>query len=249
MTDDPPRDAGLRERKRRDTRQRIAETGLRLFLEKGYEQTTLDLVAEAAGISRRTFFYYFDSKEDILLAWQNGIGDAIRRAILAGPGDDAPLDTVLAAILSLAGNYDPEKLILIDRLLRSTEQLRASKHAKYLRQEQAVFEALCQKWPQDDRRDALRLVAMICIGILRIAVDRWVEDGGTGRLADYLRLTLRAGRARSSPPVIRCCRRRGAAKTRTHPLPGGRQGLASEQPPCSTGRKAVSAGLVATSLK
>lgn len=47
---------GLRARKRQETLERIAETGLRLFSQNGYEATTLDAIAEAAGISRRTFF-------------------------------------------------------------------------------------------------------------------------------------------------------------------------------------------------
>ncbi len=72
MESSPPREEGLRERKRRETLHRIAEQGLKLFLSNGYEATTLDAIAEAAGISRRTFFYYFKSKEEILLAWQDG---------------------------------------------------------------------------------------------------------------------------------------------------------------------------------
>ncbi len=46
-----------RERKRKQTAQRIAETGVRMFVEKGFEETTLDAIAEAAGIARRTFFH------------------------------------------------------------------------------------------------------------------------------------------------------------------------------------------------
>ncbi len=59
---------GVRERKRRETLQRITDAGIRLFVEKGYEATTLDEIAAAAGISRRTFFYYFKSKDEILLS-------------------------------------------------------------------------------------------------------------------------------------------------------------------------------------
>ena len=62
----------LRERKRRLTLDRIAEVGLKLFVENGYEATTLDAIAAASGISRRTFFYYLKSKEDVLLAHESG---------------------------------------------------------------------------------------------------------------------------------------------------------------------------------
>ena len=76
---------GLRERKRRQTLQRIAEVGLSLFLRKGYEATTLDEIAAAAGISRRTFFYYFKSKDEVLLAYLGGY--AVTRICAVEPVD------------------------------------------------------------------------------------------------------------------------------------------------------------------
>jgi AcrR family transcriptional regulator len=181
MVDDPTENEeseGLREKKRRETLQRIAETGLKLFVANGYEETTLDAIAEAAGISRRTIFYYFKSKEEILLAYQSGSIEIIRNAVLQESTDQAPLDAVMNALLKLASHYKSDDMIVIDRLLRSTEQLRASKQAKYVQQEQAVFEALCQLWPQAKRRNALRIVAMISMGALRLAVDAWVQSGG-----------------------------------------------------------------------
>src|SRR5262249_45619952 len=145
MENEPPEEQeGLRERKRRETLQRIAETGLKLFVANGYEATTLDAIAEAAGVSRRTIFYYFKSKEEILLAYQNGVGDMIRNVVLQEPTDQAPIDAVYNALLKMASQYNSDQLIAIDKLLRSTEQLRASKQAKYVLQEQALFEALCE---------------------------------------------------------------------------------------------------------
>lgn len=178
---------GLRERKRKETLQRIAETGLKLFMANGYEATTLDAIAEAAGISRRTIFYYFKSKEEILLAYQSGVGEMIRNAVLQESTDQAPLDAVLNALLKLNSRFDSGQMIVIDRLLRSTEQLRASKQAKYMQQEQTLFEALCQLWPQAKRRNALRIVAMVSIGALRLAIEAWVESGGKQSPEKHLR--------------------------------------------------------------
>ncbi len=183
----PETTEGLRARKRRATRQRLAETGLRLFLQQGYEATTLDQIAEAAGVSRRTVFHYFDQKEDILLAWKAGFAEAMRAAILAQRPDRPPLDLVLAAFLQLAGAFEADDHIRIERLLASTERLDASKHAKYAEQEQAVFEALVELSPAPERRDGLRIVAMIAIGALRVAFERWLERGGAEPLADHLR--------------------------------------------------------------
>ncbi len=183
----PEKTEGLRERKRRETRLRLAQTGLKLFLSKGYEETTLDEIAEAAGVSRRTIFHYFAQKEDILLAWKSGLGEAMRVAILAQRPDRPPLDLVLAGLLELVGQFQAEDQIRIERLLASTERLDAGKHAKYAEQEQAVFEALAALAPAPERRDRLRLVAMAAVGALRVAFERWAERGGAEPLADHLR--------------------------------------------------------------
>jgi AcrR family transcriptional regulator len=184
-----PENEGLRQRqrKRRETRERITETGLKLILANGYEATTLDAIAEAAGISRRTFFYYFKSKEEILLAWQSGVGEAIRAAVVEESPDQAPLDAVRNALLKLASRYNSDQMIAIDQLLRSTDQLRASKQAKYVQQEQALFDGLCELWPQPKRRNGLRLVAMVAIGAMRLALDRWGEEGGKRTVATCLK--------------------------------------------------------------
>ncbi len=187
MSDTPERTEGLRERKRRETRRRLAETGLRLFLERGYEETTLDAIAEAAGVSRRTVFHYFDHKEGILHAWQSGLGEAIEAAILERRPDEAPIDVVIEAAVQVAGRYQDAELIRIERLMTSTEALRARKAAKFVEHERVILEALIALWPAPERRQGLRLVAMVAVGALRVALERWAERGGAELLADHLR--------------------------------------------------------------
>jgi AcrR family transcriptional regulator len=178
---------GLRERKRRETLQRITESGLALFITNGYEATTLEQVAEAAGISRRTFFYYFKSKEEILLSWQSGLIEAIRAAVLEQPTSQTPLEAVRDALLKLVTRHQSDQAIAIDRLMRSNEALRERSQGKYVQQEQAVFEALCQLWPQAKRRKALRLVAMMSTGAMRLAIEAWSQEEGKRPIAAYLR--------------------------------------------------------------
>jgi AcrR family transcriptional regulator len=187
MERDRSKPEGWREKKRRETLQRITQSALKLFLAKGYEETTLDEIAEASGISRRTFFYYFKSKEEILVAWQRGMPEALRAAILTESADQPPLDAVLNALLKGATRNDTGQAITIDRILRSNEQLRASNQAKYLQMEQAAFESLCELWPQARRRKALRMVAMMSVGALRLAIDGWAEEQARKPLANYLK--------------------------------------------------------------
>jgi AcrR family transcriptional regulator len=178
---------GLRERNRRQTLQRIAEVGVELFLAQGYEATTLDEIAAAAGISRRTFFYYFKSKDDILLAHIDAYADALKASVLEHSSGEAPLEVVREALLKLSTRFQLPRTIAIARLIGQSEALRDSRQRGYLRREQVVYEALCELWPAKERRDRLRLVAMASIGALRIAVDAWLEQDGKRPLAKYLR--------------------------------------------------------------
>ena len=190
MENASPKEEGLRERKRRETLHRIAEQGLKLFLTHGYEATTLDAIAEAAGISRRTFFYYFMSKEEILLAWQDGgFNETLRAALLEQSTKQSPLNAVKSALLELTLRFqaDYKQTRVIERLMCANEALRIRHQAKYVEKEQAVFDALCQMWPQPKRQPALRIVAMMSIGALRLAIDNWNRDQGKRPMSIYIK--------------------------------------------------------------
>jgi len=177
---------GLRERKRRETLRRITDAGMCLFIEKGYEATTLDDIAAAAGISRRTFFYYFKSKDDILLSLQSGMGEMIVASLREAPRDQRPLTAVREAILKVCAPFPADDMIAIDRLMRSSEAVQARKQASYIQHEQTLFAALREKWPEPGRETVLRLVAMMAIGATRLAFDALNREGGKRPIADLL---------------------------------------------------------------
>lgn len=185
-TGDQEAQEGLRERKQRETRLRIAETGLKLFLANGYEGTTLDAIAEKAGISRRTFFSYFKSKEEIMLAWQEGAWDAMRAELLQVSPDEAPLDAVRKTLVRHVSRYESDQMRAIDRVMRASETLMARKQAAYAVQEEALFAALCEVWRQPQRRTALRMVAMVSIGAMRLALEAWGNQTGKRPAAKFL---------------------------------------------------------------
>lgn len=180
------RPEGLRARKQRQTRQRIADVALRLFLENGFEATTLNAIAAAADISRRTFFHYFASKEAIVFALESDTEQLFRTALAASAADLPPLDAVRQALSVIISRYQTPEAISIDRLMRSTEALRARKQANYGRQEIALYHTLSEKWPAPERQSGLRLLAMVGIGAMRLSADRWHHDQGQRPLQHYL---------------------------------------------------------------
>ena len=177
---------GWRERKRQQTRERIAQTGLGMFVEKGFEETTLDAIAEAAGIARRTFFHYFDSKEALLFAYEGKADQGVRTALARMPGDMPPFEAMREALMAMVSEFGSDEARTLNKLLRSTEALRARKQINYERQEQSLLSALRQKWPEPANILRLTLIAMIGIGVLRLAADAWSAADGARPLHDFL---------------------------------------------------------------
>ncbi|MFV3129501.1 TetR/AcrR family transcriptional regulator [Niveispirillum sp. KHB5.9] len=183
---------GVRERKRRETLRRITDAGMCLFIEKGYEATTLDEIAAEAGISRRTFFYYFKSKDEILLSLQSGMGEMIVTHLLEAPRDQRPLDAVRDAVIKVCAPYPAEEMLAIDRIMRSSEVVQARKQASYIQHEKVLFAALRELWPAPERETALRLVAMMAIGAMRLAFEALNRENGQRPIAELLHETFDA---------------------------------------------------------
>ena len=191
----PPPAEGLRARKHRETLARITDAGVSLFLEKGYQATTLDEIATAAGISRRTFFHYFKSKDDILLQLQSGMGKMIGEAVRRAPQDVRPLDAVRDAVLEICSAIPAHEMLALDRLMRSSDAVMARKQASYVEHENILFEALRERWPEREKESALRLVALLGVGAVRLSTERLHLENGERSLIDLLREafdTLRA---------------------------------------------------------
>jgi AcrR family transcriptional regulator len=99
--------AGRRDRKKNETRQALRDAAHRLFAEKGFSQTTIDDIAEAADVSRRTFFRYYDSKDDLLRSDVSDLLPVMLAALRARPADEPPFAAILAALRTLIGPDGP----------------------------------------------------------------------------------------------------------------------------------------------
>jgi AcrR family transcriptional regulator len=180
-------EAGLRERKRQETFVRIGEASLRLFVEQGYEHTTLEQIAEAAGISRRTFFSYFKAKDDVLVGLQcDGFVQALVRVFDGVTQDDVPFDVVAKKMPELAASFETPETILITGIMKSSDALRVRKQAGYVEMETALLEAMMRTWPEPTMRPGLTMVATATISVLRLALDQWYAQGADRPIGEYL---------------------------------------------------------------
>jgi AcrR family transcriptional regulator len=171
-----PSEEGLRARKRRQTRERITAAGIRLFLERGYAATTVDDIAAAADISKRSFFDYFATKDDVVFERHAEFDRAFIAAVAARPAEERPLAVVEHALASsLAAAATPENFA-IDKLVQATPALHARAQLKYERLEAALAEALLARSSGGKKaRLQARLVAMLAIGVLRVG-SQWYRE-------------------------------------------------------------------------
>src|SRR3954447_19165864 len=101
---------GLRERKKRQTRERIASAALRLFAERGYDQTTLAEIADAADVSTRTIFGYFQSKEDILFCDEPAFYDGLKEALENRPDGVTTVDALREFLFAADRDHEDDRL-------------------------------------------------------------------------------------------------------------------------------------------
>jgi AcrR family transcriptional regulator len=180
----------LRERKRRRLLSEIQRTALKLFTKQGYEETTIEQIAEAVEVSPSTIFRYFPTKEDLILS--DEYDPLILEALASGPPGETPVAAVRRALtgnLKEIVDQDASLFLTRGRLMLGVPELRA-RLWDFLHQNEAalagVFAAHAGRDPKDFE---LRVAAGAIIGAIMAAMTEWVETDGK---ADMVQLVDRA---------------------------------------------------------
>jgi AcrR family transcriptional regulator len=169
---------GLSERKMQRTRRELAKAAAELFIERGYDATTVEDIVAVAEVSPRTFYRYFPAKEDVVLALGESRTDALLAALGSRPAGEAPLQAVQAAVADAYtsgwGDLDGVRVFLV--LLRDTPALRArwliereadqEKLAGVLAEREGVQPGLCH-----------RVAATAVVSAVATALNAWLDRG------------------------------------------------------------------------
>ncbi|MFI9384739.1 TetR family transcriptional regulator [Kutzneria sp. NPDC052558] len=167
---------GLRARARLAMRTEIAETAFALFIERGFEQTTVDEIAEAAGLSRRSFFRYFPSKEDTVFGLLNDLGEELAAAVAARPAAEPPWTALRAAcsVLLTPMLHRADDAMALMRLINGTPSLRARHQDKQDRWRGLLIHALTARSVPPLQADVL---ASSALAIFDVVCRQWLAVG------------------------------------------------------------------------
>lgn len=177
----------LWDRTRQLASREILDTALRLFTEQGYDETTIAQIAREAGVSQRTLFRYFGSKEELLGGGQNQFGQVLADTISAQPADADVWEVLRAGAGAALSLHDSrERALRRFRLLHRTAALRAAWIEKRLRFEEDLLPLISARMgtvagSADPRPRAVLATALACLDAASMA---WVEGDGTGDLID-----------------------------------------------------------------
>ncbi len=194
-----PRAPGQRDRQKQATRETLRSTALRLFVEHGFRETTAEEIAAAAGVSRRTFFLHFASKDEVLLGHIAEELAMLRAELDAASASLEPAPRAGQAVTRLAQllQQRDELLLQLDLLNRAPELL-AVNLEQFTAFETAIADAV-RSWIVGPRRRRLsndedafaELVGTVGIAALRAGLNVWRRGGGRGQLHRLVAANMR----------------------------------------------------------
>ncbi|MDR6871313.1 AcrR family transcriptional regulator [Bosea sp. BE125] len=179
-----PKPEGLRERNRREKHEHITNVSIRLFLENGYDATTLAEIAYSSGISRRHLFNYFDSKDEILFSHLREYYEMIAESIARGSPGEPAMEVVRKAILSNLARFDAERTLAIAKIMKNNTALQSKNRANEINLEKAILRGLSTLWPDRESHDRLLFASILSSGAIRFATHIWLRDENEMKLAD-----------------------------------------------------------------
>ncbi|WP_037310118.1 TetR family transcriptional regulator [Amycolatopsis orientalis] len=192
MTDSPRRApasrAGATPAGRRRLRRTLASAAVDLFAANGYEATTVDEIAAAAGIGRRTFFRYFDAKDDVLFANHDEIVAEMEEVFASADPRRDPVEVACAAVSLVLDSYAADLEVSLKRfdLTRTVPSLRDKEVATVDRYQRVLARYLQARFEEQGEEAASLRAAVIAAAIAAAnnhVLRRWLRSGGKGDIA------------------------------------------------------------------
>lgn len=212
-----PTRPSLQARKQQLVRAELSDAAWELFGRKGYEATSVAEIARAAGVSRRTFFRYYASKEDVLVETSDQIAEEFLAGVAGRPIREAPLVSIQRALVpmlvSRLAQADTARAMI--RLLRESRSLRRAMLERHARMEERLAALLAARLSIDPATDSTpALLAFIARALHDTAFNVWYDQGRKDIPGLVDELVVKLGRLTSASGRASTVRRRAAPRGR-----------------------------------
>jgi len=159
------------------TRERLQDAALALFAARGYEQTTATEIAQAVGLTERTFFRHFADKREVLFHGQQTLTDAFLAGLDDASPDASPIELAVSALRSSASFFDDERRPhsrLRQSVIDANPALQEREALKLVGLGQALGNALRDRGVADMTAEVAAQIAVMAFGI---AFAHWIAEG------------------------------------------------------------------------
>ncbi len=169
---------GLRERNKLERRRRLEDVAVELFERDGFDKTTIEQIAAAAGLAPRTFFSYFASKDDLVLADYADRLQRILDELARRPLDEPPWESLRAAFAAVAADYqaNAERIRRRFTIMAGTPSVFARNLQLQAGWEQALAEQLTARLGAGADDPAPRLLAATALAVMRASLQQWLTS-------------------------------------------------------------------------
>lgn len=177
-----PSRPGLRERKKQRTRDALLRAALELFTTKGFEETTVDEIAEAVDVSQRTFFRYFANKQETAFAVQEMVEQRFVETLRERPAHEAPFVALRGAVIGAwdAMGRSIEEVVPVElhmrtyQMIESTPSLLAAHLRRSIEMEEEIAKVIAEREGLDlDTDPRPRVVVAAFSGVMRVTGRLW----------------------------------------------------------------------------
>jgi AcrR family transcriptional regulator len=177
----------LRERKRLRTRRAIQEAALTLFAEQGFDDTTVEQIAERAEVATATFFRYFPGKADVALDFHDALLPVLWDAVVRRPAKESDFLAIKNAIKQVwLVEFDVELTARLAKIIALSPTLRRLSHDIGRGWVTGVSKALALRHNNDRAPEAFALRARVALAVFSHAVGVWIADNCVDDLGDVI---------------------------------------------------------------
>jgi AcrR family transcriptional regulator len=169
-----------------NARGRLQQAALALYIERGFDQTTVAEIAKSAGLTERTFFRYFADKREVLFWGASALQELLVSTVADAPSSDAPITAIRTAILAAAAVFEEQRegAKLRQAVIDANTELQERELIKLAALASAMASALRQRGV---REPSASLSAEVGITVLKIAFERWIKENNKREMALYVR--------------------------------------------------------------